>query len=107
MSKSIAFVKVAFPSATWEGGIKYLFMNNTSLRIIFKKKLLHIINKVVKSPFEVVKSPFEVVKSPFEVVKSTFEVVKSTFEVVKSTFEVVCHSGVCQNPSCFLVISHW
>jgi len=29
MSKSIAFVKVAFPSATWEGGIEYLFMNNT------------------------------------------------------------------------------
>jgi len=27
--KSIAFVKVAFPSATWEGGIEYLFMNNT------------------------------------------------------------------------------
>jgi len=29
MSKSIALVKVAFPSATWKGGIEYLFMNNT------------------------------------------------------------------------------
>jgi len=26
--KSIAFVKVAFPSATWERVIEYLFMNN-------------------------------------------------------------------------------